>query len=178
MNNRNTKEMKSLFEDPRFSRQAWQSVGRALLDRPAVKPIVTTDKEGFETYSAQVENYTYNSLANDIAKLQNGNSEPTELEMILGCQILRARNDTSAAIFIRDTLGAKPVDESKLDHTISNQYEQLSDEELEILRLHREKQQQQQQQLIEDTSPAATAVDIPLVTHDTIVNDNSTEGVK
>ena len=58
--------------------------------------------------------------------------------MILACQMVKARFDTQAAIFVRDTLGAKPVDESKMDATLSaNQYEQLSDEELELLAAHR-----------------------------------------
>ena len=53
--------------------------------------------------------------------------------------MVKARTDTSAAVFIRDTLGAKPVDESKVDAQLSNPYEQLTDEELEMLRAAREK---------------------------------------
>ena len=53
--------------------------------------------------------------------------------MILQCQIVKARCDTSAATFVRDTLGAKPVDESKIDASVTNPYESLSDEELEAL---------------------------------------------
>ena len=54
--------------------------------------------------------------------------------------MVKARFDTQAAIFVRDTLGAKPVDESKMDATLSaNQYEQLTDEELELLAAHRAK---------------------------------------
>lgn len=42
-------------------------------------------------------------------------------------------HNTAAAAFIRDTSGGKPLDESKIDQTIVNTYEQLSDEELEAL---------------------------------------------
>ena len=59
--------------------------------------------------------------------------------MILHCQMVKARTDTSAAVFIRDTLGAKPVDESKVDAQLSNPYEQLTDEELELLQEMRKK---------------------------------------
>lgn len=132
-------EMKNLFSDPKFSRQAWKSVGIAIAMQPAVKPIQTFDKEGNETFNSQVETYSYNKLAKDIKSLQCEEREPTELEMILHCQMVKARTDTSAAVFIRDTLGAKPVDESKVDANLSNPYEQLTDEELEMLQAMREK---------------------------------------
>lgn len=132
-------EMKNLFSDPKFSRQAWKSVGIAIAMQPAVKPIKMLDKEGNETFNSQVESYSYNKLAKDIKALQCEEREPTELEMILHCQMVKARTDTSAAVFIRDTLGAKPVDETKLDAQLSNPYEQLTDEELEVLQAMREK---------------------------------------
>ena len=53
--------------------------------------------------------------------------------MILHCQMIKARTDTAAATFIRDTLGAKPVDESQIDANVNNPYENLTDEELEML---------------------------------------------
>lgn len=138
-NIRQRKEMESLFADPKFSRQAWKAIGQAIALQPAVKPIVTVDKDGNETFNSLVENYSYNKLAADIASLGKEDREPTELEMILHCQMVKARTDTSAAIFIRDTLGAKPVDESKVDAQLSNPYEQLTDEELEMLQAAREK---------------------------------------
>ena len=86
--------------------------------------------------------YTYQQLHSDLSAIgeragEQGR-EPTELEMILACQAVRARYDTSAAVFIRDTLGAKPVDESKVEQSV-NVFESLTDEELELLALHRTK---------------------------------------
>lgn len=138
-NQRDWAEMKNLFSDPKFSRQAWKSVGIAIAMQPAVKPIASYDKDGNETYNSQIENYSYNKLAKDIASLASEKREPTELEMILHCQMVKARTDTSAAVFIRDTLGAKPVDESKQDLSVSNPYEQLTDEELELIQAERER---------------------------------------
>lgn len=138
-NIRQRKEMENLFADPKFSRQAWKAVGTAIAMQPAVKPIVSYDKEGNETVNSQIEAYSYNKLANDIAELGKEDRQPTELEMILHCQMVKARTDTSAAVFIRDTLGAKPVDESKVDANLTNPYEQLTDEELEMLQAAREK---------------------------------------
>lgn len=138
-NVRQLKEMQNLFADPKFSRQAWKAVGTAIAMQPAVQPIKTFDKDGNETLGSQIEAYSYNKLQRDIMQLGKENREPTELEMILHCQMVKARIDTSAAVFIRDTLGAKPVDETKLDAQLTNPYEQLSDEELEMLQAMREK---------------------------------------
>lgn len=137
---REQKELENLFADPKYCRQAWKAVGQAILMSPAVKPIPTTDKDGNETFNYTLEKYTYNALKRDIDELGKENREPTELEMILSCQAVKARYDTSAAVFIRDTLGAKPVDETKLDAQVNNPYESLTDEELAIIAAHREKE--------------------------------------
>jgi hypothetical protein len=138
-NIRQRKEMENLFADPKFARQAWKAVGTAIAMQPACKPIAAFDKDGNETVNSQIESYSYRKLAKDIAELGKEERQPTELEMILHCQMVKARTDTSAAVFIRDTLGAKPVDESKVDANLSNPYEQLTDEELEMLQAAREK---------------------------------------
>lgn len=137
---RTEKEMKSLFSDPKFSRQAWKSVGMAILQNPAVRAPTQVDKEGEETLQSAIERYSYDKLSRDLKTLGELNREPTELEMIMQCQIMRARFDTSAAIFVRDTLGAKPIDESKVQADIHNPYEQLSDEELELIASRRAQQ--------------------------------------
>lgn len=138
-NVREMKEMQNLFADPKFSRQAWKAVGISIAMQPATKPAIIIDKDGNETTNSKIEQYSYNKLLNDIKQLGKENREPTELEMILACQMVKARTDTAAATFIRDTLGAKPVDESKVDAQLSNPYEQLTDEELEMLQREREK---------------------------------------
>ncbi len=130
---REEKEMKSLFCDPKFSRKAWQSVGRAILQNPASKPVIHEDKDGKQTANSEIETYTYTTLCKDMKNLSQEKREPTELEMIMACQIVKARTDTAAATFVRDTVGAKPVDESKLDATVTNPFEEMSDEELQQL---------------------------------------------
>lgn len=130
---REYKEMENLFADPKFARQAWKAVGSAILHNPAVAPAGQYDKDGNETLGSTIERYSYDKLAKDIATLGEKDRKPTELEMLLHCQIVKARYDTAAAVFVRDTLGAKPVDESKIDAQVNNPYETLSDEELELL---------------------------------------------
>ena len=128
----------NVFSDPKTQREAWRSLGIKLLNNPATKAPEQLDKDGNPTLASSIEQYTYRQLVNDIKRSEQPDREPTEIEMILACQMVKARFDTQAAIFVRDTLGAKPVDESKMDATLSaNQYEQLTDEELELLAAHR-----------------------------------------
>ena len=60
------KEMQNLFSDPRFARKAWQAVGQAVLQRPAIQPQAFLDKDGNETLDSLVERYTYQQLAADV----------------------------------------------------------------------------------------------------------------
>ena len=61
---REEKEAKSLFTDPKFSRQAWQSVGRAILQHPATKAPEAVSPDGNLTIQSAIEQYSYDKLAN------------------------------------------------------------------------------------------------------------------
>lgn len=135
---RETKEMKNLFGDPKTARMAWRAVGAAILQSPCSSKIDICDKDGAPSLDTQVEQYSYASLKRDIAALSKGaDREPTELEMIFRCQALHARHNPASATFIRDTVGAKPVDESKAEVTNVNPFAELSDDELEALAAYR-----------------------------------------
>ena len=121
-------ETKNVFADPAYCREAWKSVGTAILLSPAIGCVGDID-----TRDGSIERYTYTKLRDE---LKNVGRQPTELEMIFHCQAARARFDTSAAVFVRDTVGAKPVDESKVV-VGKSQYEELSDDELEALLRYR-----------------------------------------
>ena len=143
---RERKEMLTLFANPKTAREAWRNVGAAILQNPATMRPATVDKYGEPDLNSLIEQYSYNKLKKDIDTLADKDREPTELEMIIACQAVKARTDTQAAIFIRDIMGAKPIDESKIDASVSaNQYEQLTDEELELLAAHRAKKAEQEQ---------------------------------
>ena len=157
---RERKEMLTLFANPKTAREAWRNVGAAILQNPAKMRPVTLDKNGDPDVNSLIEAYSYNKLKKDIDTLADKDREPTELEMIIMCQAVKARTDTQAATFIRDIMGAKPVDESKIDASVSaNQYEQLSDEELELLAAHRAQKAAQEQldDQTESSSPAGDA---------------------
>lgn len=148
---RQRKEMMNLFNDPRFSRKAWQAVGNALLQRPAIVIPATYDKDGNETKESMIERYSYDKLAKDVDAIASG-YKPTELEMILQCQMVHARHNPTSAQFIRDTVGAKPIDESKSDISVHNQFETLTDEELELLAARRRAQPSAPLSVVDTTS--------------------------
>lgn len=151
---RQGKETKSLFADPKTARQAWRSVGAAILQSPAIKLPTDFDQDGGVKLDSAIENYSYDSLAKDIQTLTRGNrKEPTELEMIFRCQILHARHNPTSATFVRDTVGAKPVDESKMAVTDVNPYDELTDEELEALAEFRAKQEELRLSQSPDAAP-------------------------
>lgn len=141
---REQQEMLNILSKPKYARQVWRTIGMAILTSPA------TSISSENTLAGEIERYSYESLKNDISSIANPdaspygtgfkrtNREPTELEMIMRCQAMRARFDTSAATFIRDTVGGKPIDETKVEATVSNPYESLTDEELLALQEMRE----------------------------------------
>lgn len=170
--NRQLREMNNLFGDPKFARQVWKAVGNAIAARPATKPVAIYDKDGNETPNSQIESYAYRQLANDVERLATSNPEPTMLEMILMSQMIKARTDTAAATFIRDTLGAKPVDESKIEQTNNNPYETLTDEELQLIHDMRKRKALS----VELDSVPDAPLDVPLV--EQTIKETSLELVK
>lgn len=135
---RDKKEMKSLFEDPKFSRKAWRAVGMAIAASPAQRVFLPDEDGNYASINAAIENYSYTKLKEDIASLGKEDREPTEMELIMQCHAVKSRVDVASAVFFRDTVGAKPIDESKVDQNVTNQYEQMTDEELECLLAFRE----------------------------------------
>ena len=153
-------EMNNLLGDPKYARQAWRAIGQDLARRPCTMPHAILDKDGNQSIASLIEQISYESLLEDLKSLGKADDgterKPTHLEMILQCQLIRARYDTAAAQFVRDTLGAKPVDESKWQGEISNPYESMTDDELEALQAYREKKAMEQQQHEQLQQPAAT----------------------
>lgn len=144
-------ETRNVFADPAYCREAWKSVGTAILLSPAIGCIGDID-----TKDGAIERYTYDKLCRELKEIDGKGKgrQPTELEMIFHCQAARARFDTSAAVFVRDTVGAKPIDESRVQVSRS-QYEEMSDDELEALLRYRNLRDQGKTYTVEaDTSIA------------------------
>lgn len=142
-------ETRNVFADPSYCREAWKSVGTAILLSPAIGCIGDID-----TKDGAIESYTYRKLTEELKDIGR---KPTELEMIFHCQAARARFDTSAAVFVRDTVGAKPIDESRVQVSRS-QYEEMSDDELEaLLRYRQSKTYEGESTPTDPTDPTAEA---------------------
>lgn len=146
-------ETRNVFADPAYCREAWKSVGTAILLSPAIGCIGDID-----TRDGSIEAYTYDKLCRELKEIDGKGKgrQPTELEMIFHCQAARARFDTSAAVFVRDTVGAKPIDESKV--TVGrSQYEEMSDDELEALLRYRQQRDGGKTYTVEPTDHTAEA---------------------
>ena len=146
-------ETRNVFADPAYCREAWKSVGQAILLSPAIGCIGDID-----TKDGAIESYTYDKLCRELKEIDGKDKgrQPTELEMIFHCQAARARFDTSAAVFVRDTVGAKPVDESKV--TVGrSQYEEMSDDELEALLRYRQQRDGGKMYTVEPTDHTVEA---------------------
>ena len=144
-------ETRNVFADPAYCREAWKSVGTAILLSPAIGCIGDID-----TKDGAIEAYTYDKLCRELKEIDGKDKgrQPTELEMIFHCQAARARFDTSAAVFVRDTVGAKPIDESKV--TVGrSQYEEMSDDELEALLRYRQQRDGGKTYTVEPTDHTA-----------------------
>lgn len=139
------KEYEAVFNNPKIARKMWRNIGLAIAMRPATKPAVQLDKNDNETFESAVQRYTYDKLMKDVDNLLFGNEGPTEMEMIMACQAVIARTNPSAFAAFLDRTGGKPIDESKLDAQVTNPYETLSDEELEMIAEMRARKAAQQE---------------------------------
>lgn len=160
-------ETRNVFADPAYCREAWKSVGTAILLSPAIGCIGDID-----TREGAIESYTYDKLCRELKEIDGKGRQPTELEMIFHCQAAKARFDTSAAVFVRDTVGAKPIDESKV--TVGrSQYEDMSDDELEALLRYRQQRDGGKTYTVEPTDHTAEAEPNE---GDATIADTDTEG--
>lgn len=129
---RDQREFETMFKNPKHARSMW---AQNVIDRyakPALEPIKIYDKDGNLTPTSQIEIAVWNHLK---AELEEAGSSrlPTEGEMMEACQQYYSRHNASSYTARRDSMGAKPVDETKQNLTMNNPLEELSDDELEVM---------------------------------------------
>ena len=140
---REMREFQTIFKNPKYARAAWAQTVYDRYSRPAMEPFpVTIDDKGTLSKESQIEMMVYKRLLKEFE--ERGLSRlPTEGEFMEACQSYYARHHSASYIARRDSMGAKPVDESKQTHEFNNPYESMSDEELivvqEALEKHRQK---------------------------------------
>lgn len=129
---REQREFETMFKNPKHARSMW---AQNVIDRyakPALRPISITDKDGNLTATSQIELAVWNHLK---AELEAAGQDrlPTEGEMMEACQQYYARHNASSYVARRDSMGAKPIDETKQNVSVNNPLEDLSDDELFVM---------------------------------------------
>lgn len=138
-------ELKNQFFNPKFAKDVWRGEMQRMAATFAIEPEPQYDKDGNQTYESKVEKKCYDDIMKQYGFVP-------EFLLVIRCQAVLGRSSTPAATFIRDSIGLKPIDESKIDHKMLNPYEDLSDEELELLRLHRENKDKDVIEVSDDTN--------------------------
>ena len=129
---REQREFETMFKNPKHARTTWAN---AVLDRyakPALPPIPILDRDGNLTPTSQIEAAVWNHLK---AELEAAGQDrlPSEGEMMEACQQYYSRHNASSYVARRDSMGAKPVDETKQQVSVGNPFEDFSDEELLVM---------------------------------------------
>lgn len=149
---REQREFEQLFKNPKHARSMWAQTVIDRYAKPALEPIKIYDKDGNLTPTSQIELAVWNHL---IAELrQRGNDRlPTEGEMMEACQQYYSRHNAASYTARRDSMGAKPVDETKQNVSVNNPLEDMSDEELLVMQRALEEHRRQQ---LQEAIPATT----------------------
>lgn len=129
---REQREFETLFKNPKHARAMWAQTVIDRYSKPAMPPAKITDDKGNPTKESQLEEQIWHYLKEEL-KTQGLDRDPTEGEMMEACQSYYARHNSASYVARRDSMGAKPIDETKLTVSQHNPLEDLSDEELEVI---------------------------------------------
>jgi len=133
-------EYKSLFTDERYAKKAWKDfIGRSLEGAGKPLPMQIDPKTGEPTFNSLLDQQAYENVKARL--LADGQDrEPMQAEIIVECNVLRSRfNDVTFNTILERTAG-KVKDEISVT---KNEFESLSDEELELLAAHRASQEKE-----------------------------------
>lgn len=129
---REQREFETLFKNPKHARAMWAQNIIDRYARPAMPPVQIADKDGNLSPQAQLEMAVWNHLKTEL-EAQGLDRLPTEGEMMDACQQYYSRHNANAYTARRDSMGAKPIDETKQSVQVNNPLEGLSDEELLVM---------------------------------------------
>jgi len=129
---REQREFETLYKNPKHAREMWSQKVFDRYAKPAIKPIEVVDRDGNLLPSTQVELAVWDHLVEEL-KNQGNSRLPTEGEMMEACQQYYARHNASSYVARRDSMGAKPIDETKQKVSVENPLADYSDEELEVM---------------------------------------------
>lgn len=129
-------EYKSTFTDKRYAEKAFKSIINASLQASAGALPAMYDKQGNELPQSVLDRQAYENVKQRLLA-QGLDREPQQAEMMIENAILRARFDNSTFNTMLERTMGKVKDELVVS---ANEYETMTDEELELLAAHREQQ--------------------------------------
>lgn len=140
-------EYKSMFTDERYAKKAWKTLIGASLQSDAAPLPTFLDKNGNISPQSELDQMAYENVKKRLLS-QNKTREPMQAELIVECAILRSRLDNNTFNVILDRTAGKVKEELTVT---ANQYEEMSDEELEMLAAYREQKALTQSQETDNT---------------------------
>ena len=139
---REEREYISHFTDERYAKKAWKSIiGSSLESAGACLPDIIDPKTGELSVQSQIDKMAYNNVKKRLE--QEGKSrEPMQAELIVECNIIRARFTDVTFNTILDRTAGKVKEELSI---ATSPYEDLTDEELELLTKFRDAKKQEEE---------------------------------
>lgn len=135
-NEREQREYISLFTDERYAKKAWKNIIGSSLESDGKSLPTMYDKNGEIAQVSVIDEVAYQNVKNRLEK-EGKVREPSQAELIVESNILRARfNDTTFNTILDRTAG-KVKEEINVT---GNQFEELTDDELNLLLEYRNKQ--------------------------------------
>lgn len=129
-------EYKSIFTDKRYAEKAFKSIINASLQASAGPLPIMYDKQGNELPQSTLDRQAYQNVKQRLLA-QGLDREPQQAEMMIENAILRSRFDNATFNTMLERTVGKVKDELVVS---ANEYETMTDEELELLAAHREQQ--------------------------------------
>ena len=148
---REQREFETMFKNPKHARAMWSQNVIDRYAKPALEPIKIYDKDGNLTPTSQIELAVWAHLKQEL-EAAGSSRLPTEGEMMEACQQYYSRHNASSYTARRDSMGAKPIDETKQNVQVNNPLEDMSDEELFVMQKALESYREEQKKLL--TEPA------------------------
>lgn len=130
-------EYKSTFTDKRYAEKAFKSIINDSLQASAGPLPIMYDKNGNELPQSTLDRQAYQNVKQRLLA-QGLDREPQQAEMMIENAILRSRFDNSTFNTMLERTMGKVKDEIVVS---ANEYETMTDEELELLAKHREEQE-------------------------------------
>ena len=127
---REKREYQSLFSDERYAKNAWKSIfGKSLESSGKALPTTYDPKTGEPTFQSLLDQEAYKNVKKRL-EAEGLDREPMQAELIVECGILRSRFDNQMFNTVLERTAGKVKDEITVN---KSPYEELTDEELELL---------------------------------------------